>query len=355
MTTTSLAGLLIGTSGWHYDSWWGPLFPPGLRKSDALSFYAGRFASVELNAPFYRTPTFEAVERWRQQTPASFVFSWKASRFITHWRRLSAGCAAGLELLEGRLAHLGAKAGPVLFQLPPQLPVDRERLAVSRPAHARPTLRLRVPSPQLVCSADPEPARSARRRAVPVGPCGCPGTVGGDGELRLRPRPRADGPLSWQIPAGDPAPVGRSHSRLATIGPSGLLLFRQRPEERSARRCAAAVRSHRAVSLDFAGPRVVRGLVHVPAAPSPVGRRRRRPTRQALRLRSATRRQFGLLGDSPSAGPHPRLTRWVRLAKSHPADRSRTGSFVSAPAQERTARAVDRLALRDDLFGRSSA
>ncbi len=67
--------ILIGTSGWHYPSWWGPFFPEGVRKKDALSYYATRFATTELNAPFYRTPTLEAVTAWAEQTPEDFVFS----------------------------------------------------------------------------------------------------------------------------------------------------------------------------------------------------------------------------------------------------------------------------------------
>ncbi|GAC1336367.1 MAG: DUF72 domain-containing protein [Beijerinckiaceae bacterium] len=121
---------LIGTSGWHYKSWWGPFFPKeGLKKKDALLYYASQFGTTELNAPFYRTPTIEAVESWRTNTPDDFVFAWKASKFITHWKRLSERCDNSIELLEGRLQLLGDKAGPVLFQLPPQMHADRERLA----------------------------------------------------------------------------------------------------------------------------------------------------------------------------------------------------------------------------------
>ncbi|PSC02655.1 DUF72 domain-containing protein [Alsobacter soli] len=114
----------IGTSGWHYDSWWGPFFPAGLRKSDALSFYVGQFAAVELNAPFYRTPTPEAVRGWREHTPETFRFAWKASRFITHFKRLSERCDSSLALMGTRTELLGDKLGPVLFQLPPRMSKD---------------------------------------------------------------------------------------------------------------------------------------------------------------------------------------------------------------------------------------
>jgi uncharacterized protein YecE (DUF72 family) len=77
---------------------------------------------------FYRTPTEDAVASWRDQTAADFVFAWKASKFITHWKRLSEASVNSLELLESRLSILGDKAGPILFQLPPQFEADEQRL-----------------------------------------------------------------------------------------------------------------------------------------------------------------------------------------------------------------------------------
>lgn len=124
-----MADILIGTSGWHYQSWKGPFFPRDLKLKDRLRFYATQFSTTELNGVFYRTPTPEAVAGWRDQTPDDFVFSWKASKFITHWKRLSARSDNSLALLESRLSILGGKAGPVLFQLPPQFELDYERLA----------------------------------------------------------------------------------------------------------------------------------------------------------------------------------------------------------------------------------
>src|ERR1043165_4002872 len=112
-----MAELLIGTSGWHYASWNGPFFPEAVRAKDRLRFYATQFRTTELNGVFYRTPTEESVTAWRAQTPDDFVFSWKASKFITHWKRLSERSQNSLELLESRLSILGRKAGPILFQL----------------------------------------------------------------------------------------------------------------------------------------------------------------------------------------------------------------------------------------------
>ena len=126
---THRAEILIGTSGWHYKSWRGPFFPQDVKIKDHLAYYAAQFRTTELNGVFYRTPTVEAVTAWRDQTPADFVFAWKASKFITHWKRLSERSQNSLELLESRLSLLGEKAGPVLFQLPPQFEIDHERLA----------------------------------------------------------------------------------------------------------------------------------------------------------------------------------------------------------------------------------
>jgi uncharacterized protein YecE (DUF72 family) len=123
-----MARILIGTSGWHYDSWRGPFFPKGLPLKHQLQYYASQFQTTELNGVFYRTPTYEAVKSWRAQTGKNFVFAWKASKFITHWKRLSHNSVDSLELLEERLSLLGNKAGPVLFQLPPNFEADADRL-----------------------------------------------------------------------------------------------------------------------------------------------------------------------------------------------------------------------------------
>jgi uncharacterized protein YecE (DUF72 family) len=121
--------ILIGTSGWHYGSWRGPFFPDGLPVKAQLQYYASQFATAELNGVFYRTPTPEAVRGWAAATGRDFIFSWKASKFITHWKRLSDKCDSSLDLLEQRISLLGAKAGPILFQLPPQFAMDAGRLS----------------------------------------------------------------------------------------------------------------------------------------------------------------------------------------------------------------------------------
>lgn len=124
-----MAQIFIGTSGWHYDSWRGPFFPKGLPLKEQLRYYASQFSTTELNGVFYRTPTTQAVRSWHEQTGEDFVFAWKASKFITHWKRLSQNSVSSLELLESRLSLLGGKAGPILFQLPPNFSANPERLA----------------------------------------------------------------------------------------------------------------------------------------------------------------------------------------------------------------------------------
>ena len=95
-----MARVLIGTSGWHYESWRGPFYPNGLPIKSQLQYYASQFETAELNGVFYRTPTEAAVQGWTQQTGANFVFAWKASKFITHWKRLSPNSVNTIELLE---------------------------------------------------------------------------------------------------------------------------------------------------------------------------------------------------------------------------------------------------------------
>jgi uncharacterized protein YecE (DUF72 family) len=125
----AMSKIHVGTSGWHYQSWRGPFFPADVKVKDHLRYYAGQFSTTELNGVFYRTPSLEAVRAWAEQTPRDFIFAWKASKFITHWKRLSDKSVNSLALIEERLEILGKKAGPVLFQLPPQFIANRDRLA----------------------------------------------------------------------------------------------------------------------------------------------------------------------------------------------------------------------------------
>lgn len=128
MKETNVTRISIGTSGWTYDGWRGSLYPNGLRKSNWLPFYASRFRTVEINGSFYRTPSLEAVQAWHDHTPKNFHFAWKASKFITHWKRLSDKCENSIALMDSRLSALEQKISVVLFQLPPNFLEDAERL-----------------------------------------------------------------------------------------------------------------------------------------------------------------------------------------------------------------------------------
>jgi uncharacterized protein YecE (DUF72 family) len=120
--------LWIGTSGWHYRHWIGPFYPDDLAPRDLLRFYAGRFRTVEINNTFYRLPRTESVREWRMTTPPRFLFAVKGSRYITHRRKLR-DPAATTERFFAAIEELGAKLGPILFQLPPRWHVDVDRLA----------------------------------------------------------------------------------------------------------------------------------------------------------------------------------------------------------------------------------
>jgi uncharacterized protein YecE (DUF72 family) len=119
----------IGTSGYVYRHWRkGVFYPPGLRARDELGYYASRFPTVELNNPFYRLPTAEMFARWRDATPDDFQFAVKASRYITHVKRLR-DVGNEINLFMERAVQLGPKLGPILFQLPPNQQLDLPRLS----------------------------------------------------------------------------------------------------------------------------------------------------------------------------------------------------------------------------------
>ena len=118
----------IGTSGYVYRHWRkGVFYPVGLKQREELGYYAARFPTVELNNPFYRLPTNEMFLRWRDTTPPAFRFAVKASRYITHIKRLL-DVREEVVLFMSRAELLGPKLGPVLFQLPPNQQVDLPRL-----------------------------------------------------------------------------------------------------------------------------------------------------------------------------------------------------------------------------------
>ncbi len=120
--------VLIGTSGFLYRHWRnGVFYPPGLPQREELEFFATQFRTVELNSPFYRLPPRTTFVRWKERTPADFRYAVKASRYVTHVRRLEA-CEEPVRTFLRHARALGKKLGPVLFQLPPSMEVDLARL-----------------------------------------------------------------------------------------------------------------------------------------------------------------------------------------------------------------------------------
>jgi uncharacterized protein YecE (DUF72 family) len=119
----------IGCSGWNYGHWRGRFYPEGLPVSRWLEHYAQSFDTVEINASFYRLPTRRSAERWAAATPPDFVFAVKASRYLTHVKRLRE-VGEGVALLLERIEPLSTagKLGPILWQLPENFHRNDERL-----------------------------------------------------------------------------------------------------------------------------------------------------------------------------------------------------------------------------------
>jgi uncharacterized protein YecE (DUF72 family) len=118
---------LVGTSGWQYRDWRGVLYPPGVPQRLWLEHYAGQFATVENNNSFYRLPSKDTFAAWAERTPDGFVMTVKASRYLTHIRRLKDPAEPVQRLLDAAIG-LGGRLGPVLLQLPPNWKGDPDLL-----------------------------------------------------------------------------------------------------------------------------------------------------------------------------------------------------------------------------------
>lgn len=115
--------IFVGTSGWQYRDWRGRFYPERLPQAGWLEHYAERFATVEVNNTFYRLPPESTFAGWASRTPADFTIAMKASRYLTHIRRLRDPAESVKRMLDAARG-LGSKLGPVLVQLPPNLPAD---------------------------------------------------------------------------------------------------------------------------------------------------------------------------------------------------------------------------------------
>jgi uncharacterized protein YecE (DUF72 family) len=138
----------VGTSGWHYKHWRGPFYPEKLPASRMLEHYLEHFDTVELNNTFYRLPSDEAVDAWREAVPPGFLYAVKGSRFLTHMKKLK-DAGQGLERFFERADRLRRRLGPVVFQLPPRWGPDLPRLEAfleALPHRHRYSFELRDPS-----------------------------------------------------------------------------------------------------------------------------------------------------------------------------------------------------------------
>lgn len=148
-----MARVLIGTSGWTYSSWKGRFYPENWPSRRYLEFYAREFETTEVNYSFYHLPKVTTYRRWASQVPDSFMFALKASRFITHVKRLSDVKDAWRTFVE-HAQPLGSRLGPILLQFPPSFRCDLTRLEAffecaagsSPPVHPRLVCEFRHPS-----------------------------------------------------------------------------------------------------------------------------------------------------------------------------------------------------------------
>jgi uncharacterized protein YecE (DUF72 family) len=119
----------IGTSGWHYKHWLDDVFyPTGTKPAQMFEFYSKHFDTVEINNSFYHLPSANTFDNWRESSPRGFLFAVKASRFITHMKKLKDPKPSSEKFFDVT-DRLGKKLGPILFQLPPRWTVNTERFA----------------------------------------------------------------------------------------------------------------------------------------------------------------------------------------------------------------------------------
>src|SRR5690348_9405659 len=127
MQTAVVSPIHVGCSGWVYKHWREILYPKGLPQNRWFHRYAEEFDTVEINASFYRVPKPETFDGWRERAPPGFRYAVKANRFLTHLKKLN-GCEEETDAFVALARKLGPALGPILYQLPPSLHKDLERL-----------------------------------------------------------------------------------------------------------------------------------------------------------------------------------------------------------------------------------
>ena len=121
------SAIRIGCSGWNYRHWRGRFYPEKLPVKRWFDFYAGQFDTVEINNSFYRLPQCTTFEKWRDQAPPGFCYAVKANRFLTQAKKLK-DCEEPIARQMGAFRCLGGRLGPILYQLPPMMKLNLERL-----------------------------------------------------------------------------------------------------------------------------------------------------------------------------------------------------------------------------------
>jgi uncharacterized protein YecE (DUF72 family) len=158
--------LNAGTSGYAFKEWKGSFYPPDLKDDGMLGYYASKFPTVEINNTFYRLPREAVLQAWAGQVPEPFTFAIKASQRITHHARLKPEGASAVEFLLKNTSALAGRLGPILFQLPPNLKKDVDRLRAfldTLPADRRYTIEFRHES-----WFDEEVFAALRARDIPL-------------------------------------------------------------------------------------------------------------------------------------------------------------------------------------------
>ena len=136
----------VGIGGWVYPPWRGAFYPPGLKQAEELAFASRHVTAIEINGTFYRLQKPDTFRRWRDETPQDFVFSLKGSRYISYRSDLASAADALDRFLASGFDELGAKLGPILWQLPPQTAFDESGMAAflaALPKHLRHVVEVR--------------------------------------------------------------------------------------------------------------------------------------------------------------------------------------------------------------------
>jgi uncharacterized protein YecE (DUF72 family) len=224
--------LLVGTSGWIYRHWV-PFLPRKLPQRRWLEFLSRVFPTIEINASFYMLPKPETFARWAEQTPQGFLFAVKASRYLTHMKRLRDPEPAVEKLLHAA-RPLGAKLGPLLLQLPPQFSVDPPRLAaaleafraIGRSIKLVPRLAVEFRHRSWLDSSETLAVLRRHRSALVLAhSTRWPSDRAIHGAVGLPAVPRRRSRPLWRLTA---PPVGAPNPALASRGPPRLRLLQQR-------------------------------------------------------------------------------------------------------------------------------